>query len=82
MHAPRRVQLCAILAAVDEGEFAGLRDALGVSAERAAATGGPRTTAADLTFPDGQSLATHLSAGVFAGAGAVRNFVAPVWFAR
>ena len=31
MHAPKRLQLCAILAAVDEGEFASLRDALGVS---------------------------------------------------
>lgn len=31
VHAPKRLQLCAILASVDEGEFAALRDALGVS---------------------------------------------------
>ncbi|MBV9335431.1 MAG: transcriptional regulator [Solirubrobacterales bacterium] len=31
VHAPTRLQLCAILASVDEAEFAALRDALGVS---------------------------------------------------
>ena len=31
VHAPKRLQLCAILASVDEGEYAALRDALGVS---------------------------------------------------
>jgi DNA-binding MarR family transcriptional regulator len=31
VHAPNRLQLCAMLADVDEGEFAALRDALDVS---------------------------------------------------
>lgn len=31
VHAPKRLQLCAILASVEEGEYAALLDALGVS---------------------------------------------------
>jgi DNA-binding MarR family transcriptional regulator len=31
VHAPKRLQLCAMLTEVDEGEFAALRDALDVS---------------------------------------------------
>ncbi len=31
IHAPGRLQICALLASVDQGEFAALRDAIGVS---------------------------------------------------